>query len=98
MKSPYFFPLFEPLSRTRTERIEAGSAQEKLLMALDLHGLREAALTDECWCHGALMQGWMVDGKWMESGWKVDGKWMESVFFDKKAFEFPVSSYKLYML
>ena len=87
MKSPYFFPLFEPLSRTRTERIEAGSAQEKLLMALDLHGLREAALTDECWCHGALMQGWMVDGKWMES-----------VFFDKKAFEFPVSSYKLYML
>lgn len=36
-------------SSTRTERIEAGSAQEKLLMALDLHGLREAALTDECW-------------------------------------------------
>lgn len=81
-----FFPLFESLSRTRTERIEAGSAQEKLLMALDLHGLREAALTDECWCHGALMQGWM------------DGKWMESRFFDKKTFEFPVSSYKLYIV
>jgi hypothetical protein len=40
---------------------------------------------------------WRVDAG-LDGGWKVDGKWMESVFFDKKAFEFPVSSYKLYML
>eukprot|EP00435_Cladocopium_sp_Y103_P020219 s384_g4.t3 len=36
-------------SSSRTERITPDSAQEKLLMALDLHGLRESALSDECW-------------------------------------------------
>ncbi len=43
---------------------------------MDAEGIADAD-DEEGWRDGG-MEGWKVDGKWMESGWKVDGKWMES--------------------
>ena len=50
MRALSFFPV---IPRSRSDRITPDSAQEKLLMALDLHGLRESALDEQCWCLGA---------------------------------------------
>jgi len=35
--------------RKKSERIVADSPQERLLLALNEHALRESALSDECW-------------------------------------------------